>query len=240
MGFRGDFGPHWLGITWSLAVEEQFYLFIPLIIYFLPRSTIFYCFLIAILIAPILRCVLPDFFAFVNMPSRADSLLSGGCLAILVRSPRFMATVKKHHQFLLPLFMTLLLGTAIMTFRRDTFGAFTHFWLAALYSVLILISLVYSDGVFSRILQSRVLVWFGTLSYGIYMFHEAVSGLLHGFLRGGAPSIKTLSDAGITVLAFLLTLALAALSYRFLESPFLAISHRFRYTRRLSLQEAVK
>ena len=29
MGARGGFGPHWLGITWSLAVEEQFYLFVP-------------------------------------------------------------------------------------------------------------------------------------------------------------------------------------------------------------------
>src|SRR5439155_9971915 len=40
MGLRGDFGPHWLSVSWSLAIEEQFYLFVPLLIYFVPRRAL--------------------------------------------------------------------------------------------------------------------------------------------------------------------------------------------------------
>lgn len=55
MGLRGDLGPHWLGVTWSLAIEEQFYLFIPLLIYFLPRRALVLVLTAGILMAPVLR-----------------------------------------------------------------------------------------------------------------------------------------------------------------------------------------
>jgi peptidoglycan/LPS O-acetylase OafA/YrhL len=61
------------------------------------------------------------------------------------------------------------------------------------------------------------------------MFHQAVNGLLHGFMRGSAPQIQTISDGGITLLALFITLGLAMFSYRFFESPFLRLGHRFQY-----------
>jgi peptidoglycan/LPS O-acetylase OafA/YrhL len=231
MGLRGDFGPHWLAITWSLAVEEQFYLFVPLLIYFCRRTSALYLLVIAIMMAPFLRYARPGFHTFVNTPWRADSILSGACLAFLVRSPAFMNAVQKHYRFLIAIFILLIAGAAAMTWRSSVFGAFNHCWLAALYSAFVLIPFVNSDGMLGRILQTRLLVWFGTLSYGIYMFHQGANGLLHGLFFGGEPKVETRLEVAVTGLAFCLTLALAALSHHFLESPFLSIGRRFSYIR---------
>jgi peptidoglycan/LPS O-acetylase OafA/YrhL len=227
---RGDFGPLWLGVTWSLAIEEQFYLFVPLLIYFLPRRSLLYVLVLAVLAAPILRCVSPGSHAFVYTPWRSDSLLSGASLAVLVRWHPFVSAVQQHRRFLLSLFVALLGGAAVMTLRPGLFGAFIHFWLANLYAVFVLIAFAGTEPRLGGLLRSPVLVWFGQLSYGIYMFHQPVSGLLHGVLRHGVPQIRTPSDAGITVLALCVTLLLAMCSYHFFETPILRFGHRFQYS----------
>ncbi len=229
MGARGDFGPNWLGMTWSLAVEEQFYLFVPLLVYLLSRRALVCVLAGAVLTAPLLRCVSPGFQAFTNTLWRSDSLLSGALLAVLVRWHPFISAMRQQRRLLLTLFVVLLAGAAIMTLQPAPFGVFNHFWLAALYSTLILIAFVGNEPLLGRILDSRVLVWLGRLSYGIYMFHQVVSGLLHGSLRHGEPQIRTLSDAGITFTSLCITLALAILSYRFFESPLIRFGHRFQY-----------
>jgi peptidoglycan/LPS O-acetylase OafA/YrhL len=250
MGARGGWGPFWLNITWSLAVEEQFYLFVPLLIYFLRRRILFPVLILLILAAPILRCVFPGFGAFVNTPWRADSLLSGVALAVLVRWDPFVVAVQQHRRLLLSLFVAMLARTGVMTTLPLTpaqafnhpwlaalsnlspHGAINHSWLAALYSLFILIAFAGTEGRMGSLLRSSVLVWFGQISYGIYLFHEPVSGLLHGALRHSEPQIRTLSDAGITILALCITIFLAAISYRFFEKPILRFGHRFQYCRR--------
>ena len=229
MGRLGEFGANWLGVTWSLAVEEQFYLFVPLLIYFLPRRALVCILLPAILAAPLLRWASPGFHGFVNTPWRSDSLLAGALLAVLVRWHPFVSTVRRHRGFLQALFTVLLAGAAVLTLRPDLFGVFDHLWLAGLYATLILIAFIGSEPFLGRMLASPVLVWFGQLSYGIYMFHQLVAGILHGAIRNSPPQIRTLSDAGITLLALCITLVLATLSYRFFESPLLRFGRRFKY-----------
>ncbi len=230
MGIRGGSGPRWLGITWSLAVEEQFYLFVPLLIYFLRRRVLLSVLILVVLAAPILRCLLSGFAASVNTPCRADSLLSGAALAVLVRWHPFVATVQQHRRLLLSLFVAMLAGAMVMTLRPAPFGVFTYSWLAGLYSVFILIAFVGTAPRLGSLLRSPALVWFGQISYGIYLFHEAVSGVLHGALRHSKPQIRTLSDAGITILALCITIFLAAISYHFFERPILRFGHRFQYS----------
>ncbi len=115
MGHRGFFGAQWLGVTWSVAVEEQFYLFVPLLIYLLPRRSLFCVLLAGVLAAPLLRQLYPPLQAYVITPFRADDLLSGACLALLVRSHSFIDTVRRHHRSLLVLLLLLAAGAGALT-----------------------------------------------------------------------------------------------------------------------------
>jgi peptidoglycan/LPS O-acetylase OafA/YrhL len=238
---RQHFGPAWLSVTWSLAVEEQFYLIVPLLIYFLPRRILLCVLAVAVLAAPVLRYASNSFYAFFITPCRSDSLLLGASLAVLVRSKRFLEGVQQHRRLLSFLFAILLGGAGLISLRPEYFAPFTYygrfrhflpftlFWMADLYTVFVLIAFADTQPFLGRLLRSRVLVWFGKLSYGIYISHQAVSGILHGLLQHSIPQIRAPSDAAITLLAFCVTLLLAALSFRFLESPILRFGHRFRY-----------
>ena len=91
MASRGTFGPVSMAVTWSLAVEEQFYLTAPLIVRRLSRKRLVYMLAAIVFLAPILRVLLVFTFhqdclaAYVLMPCRADALCLGMLSAILVR-----------------------------------------------------------------------------------------------------------------------------------------------------------
>jgi peptidoglycan/LPS O-acetylase OafA/YrhL len=85
------------------------------------------------------------------------------------------------------------------------------------------------DGATQRFFRQGWLVWLGTVSYGIYLLHQPVSGLVHGVLRRQPPQMNTASDMLVTLLASACTLALAAISWTYLERPIVAIGRRIGY-----------
>jgi len=230
MAANDDYGAHWLSVTWSLAVEEQFYIIIPLLVYVLPRKTLVSIFVLAIIAAPILRCAIPGYGAYVNTLCRSDALLSGATLAILVRWHPFVHFVQENRRLILAIFLLMLIGVAVMSFYPLPFGTFKLFWLGGFYSLFILIAYAGLDPRMVAFLRFPPLVWFGQLSYGIYMIHEVVSGLFHGYLRHGEPRMHSLHDALITLSSFCVTLVLATLSYHLFEKPILNFGHRFHYS----------
>lgn len=85
----GFIGNNSLNPTWSLAVEEQFYLLWPLLIYLLGRSGIEKFSIILILLAPLFRALSGIYFdnqwgTYMLLPCRIDLLASGALLAILL------------------------------------------------------------------------------------------------------------------------------------------------------------
>ena len=240
MGHGGYVAPQWLGVTWSLAVEEQFYLFMPLLIYLLPRRTVFWVFLAGVLAAPVLRQLSPGFHTYVGTPWRADDLLSGACLAVLVRSQSFMSLARDHARRISVAFLVFLAGAALLTVWHSRLTALIPLWFAGLYTVFVFLAFADTQPLLGRLLRSRALVWFGLRSYGLYLIHEAADGLCHGCIRHAPSEMRTLSDAGVTSLALLITVALAALSYRFLEQPILRFAHKFPYHPKLKAEPSLE
>lgn len=240
MSLKGIWGPNWLSGTWSLAVEEQFYLLLPLVIRFTPRNRLPYLLVFGILVAPILRVVLfnfhPNFMlsTYVLMPCRTDSLLLGVLGAYLVRHDFVMRSLRANLLPLYGVFSLLVTGIAILTLTPAWVGSMGasylgYSWLALTYLLFLLISITERRGAVTAITRNILLRKLGSVAYGVYLFHVPANQLCHWFILKGPPQLATLSGVLVTLLALSVTLAVAYLSYTFFEKKFLRLGHSFRY-----------
>jgi peptidoglycan/LPS O-acetylase OafA/YrhL len=78
-----DPGPHWLSVTWSLALEEQFYIFISLVLYFVSMKRVKILFMVLLIASPLFKKFLPYPINFLSLPGRIDSFMFGSLFAIL-------------------------------------------------------------------------------------------------------------------------------------------------------------
>jgi peptidoglycan/LPS O-acetylase OafA/YrhL len=70
-----------------------------------------------------------------------------------------------------------------------------------------------------------MLLYLGKISYGLYVLHE----FAHFCAMRWLPAVTPLRVTAQSALGFVLTVALAAASYRWLESPFLRLKERFAH-----------
>jgi len=235
------FGPNWLAITWSLSVEEQFYLVLPLMVWGLSRKKLTYVFLCLILMSPIFRLIFNNLGAYVFPFARADSILMGGLLAMAYRNPQIKDMLVENYNYLIGLFLIFLFGAGVLTLDLPEIGnAFVHMWLAVLYSLFILVCVLRPSKIIDSVVSNRFFIWLGLRSYGIYLFHQPVGGLVHQALIGNvSPRFSNLQEFYMTMIALIMTLLLAEISFRFFESVFLSYGRKFQYeTKNSSLVES--
>jgi peptidoglycan/LPS O-acetylase OafA/YrhL len=130
----------------------------------------------------------------------------------------------------------LFCGVAVIGYGRQSNAStfmclFGYAWLAAFYAAGLLLCLVEKHGFVPWLCRNSLVRGLGTVSYGIYLLHEPVSGLCHGLLRGAPPAITDLRSAMVTLLALSLTLVLAKLSFVYFEKPIIDFGHRYRYAK---------
>jgi peptidoglycan/LPS O-acetylase OafA/YrhL len=198
--------------TWSLAVEEQFYIVFPILLFFVwklgPRRVFWTFFTLAL-------CSLA--FAewgwrnapsanFFLAPSRAWELLAGSLAALAVHKNG----VQKNE----PL---ALIGLAAIVFSIFAFDHTTPFpsvyALVPVIGVVLVIMFAHSTTLTAKTLSFRVFVGIGLISYSAYLWHQP----LFAFARIYAlEELTTL----VIILLCILTIILAYLSWRFVEQPF--------------------
>ena len=234
MGINNTYGPHWLSSTWSLAIEEQFYLFLPLIIKFYDNKKLPFLFILLILISPILRLHYSSFGSYVYTLCRADSLMSGALLAFILTNKHYMIFCKRNINNFMLIFIALFLGIMVLADRYNSVGGvFNHLWLSWFYAIFILIVVSDENFWFSKIFNNRILVWFGLRSYAIYLLHQIYSGILHGYFNSSVPQIFNGKSALLTISSFFITLFTAEISYHFFEKPIMNWGHRLKYTQEM-------
>jgi peptidoglycan/LPS O-acetylase OafA/YrhL len=238
-GYENKFGAGWLAVTWSLAVEDQFYLVFPILIRLLTPKSLPLTLMGTILFAVILRAAIFHWFSkehlmavYVLTPCRSDALMMGALCAIAVRDPILLAKLKE--SILRALGLIGIVGIAYLTFEYDSIATrgmilFGYSWLAASYSVFLLIVVTSKSGMMLRITTLRFLRYLGDISFALYLFHLIVIGLFSHFLLRHEPRISDMRDFVVIALAIASAIGLATLSLRLFERPMLAIGKRSKF-----------
>ncbi len=236
MSIHKVWGTFPLGVTWSLAVEEQFYLTLPLVIRFLDRRALLRFILFAIVAAPLLRLFFfhrdpAHLFAWYTlMPCRADALLLGVLGAMATRDPRWRGWLLENRKYLSLALVILLTGDALLVWlspapemRLMATAGFT--WLALTYLSVLLYAVLYPSCWISQCLRWSWLRGLGVIAYSAYLFHEFFLGMFFGRV----PWLYSWHDAGLSVIVLVVTISFCRLSWVYFEKPLVTIGHRTRY-----------
>jgi peptidoglycan/LPS O-acetylase OafA/YrhL len=225
-----------LGPTWSLCIEEHFYFIWPFFVFLLPRRALYW-------VLPVVFCLLPvvrwwglhQAFTtkqlYTETQFHLDGLVAGSLVALLFAwfsaRPRTMTWAA--HCCLISGIGTALLGFrhgwGVDTGHNVVFG-FTS--LAAAFSGLLLLLLRGESSILIKAFSFGPLCYVGRISYGIYLLHEGLIPLL-----SRVPIHRVLGEAAsswilVVLLRMAFAIGVAALSYRFFESPILRLKDRLR------------
>lgn len=226
-----------LSLFWSLAVEEQFYLLWPSVVFRLSRPTLTRLCLAICLVLPFLRLALESwnhFFVFENTLTRMDSLVWGALAALLVRSPAHWLRLRPTLPWIAAACAALVL---IIDFPLHDFYTRTYYTQSIGFSLIALgfaasmLVAYHSDsthGPLARVLRFPLLTSFGRYSYGIYVFHGFVLEILMHRVAQAAWFGRSLPGAILLYLAFnALCYTTAAISFNLYEKQFLRLKTHF-------------
>lgn len=206
-----------LGVTWSLAVEEQFYLVWAVVVRFCTALQLRKMAITLLCLSPILRFYLLQrhFNVYPNTFCRLDGLMAGALLALLLRSkqPTFSAYTKQA-------WIVLLIAASMAFITAGRVEAVVYSFSSLGSAALVYLALCSKQRWFQAILGNGFLIYTGTISYGIY--------LLEKIPIDAAQSLHLEKHQLILLLlTALMTYVLAVISWNVLEQPCLRFKRLF-------------
>lgn len=223
MPFVGE-GSRWLLPTWTLAVEEQFYLILPLVVTLVPRRRLAEAFALACLAALTYRVAVHghnSLAALTPLPARADMLLAGVLAAIAQQRLNLANHIRSLRIAALACIILLL---AITVFSTEA-GSVVAPTLLGAGTACFILAIVHGAPEAQRFTGPKLRA-LGAISYALYLVHQPVNGLLHGLVLGARPDVGSLEGISLTFLAVAVSLGLAGISRIVLEAPLLAWARR--------------
>jgi len=208
--------------TWSLAVEEQFYLVYPVLLYFFIKkfSSSYKALLFVILILSLLICVLTTSSYptenFYLTPSRGWELLLGALLALNV----FPADLKKYYREMLAVIGLCFVLYSVIFFDKNTEFPGAAALVPCLGAALIIYSGSIGKTFIGEFLSSGLLIKVGVISYSLYLWHWPIIVYTKLYLQ------RPLQNEEIVYLIVLMFI-LAFISWRYIEQPFRGKNSKF-------------
>jgi peptidoglycan/LPS O-acetylase OafA/YrhL len=244
IAMHGEWSFSYLEHFWSLAIEEHFYLFWPLVVWVLarrPRA------LIAVSLATALGAMLARltgsliglswWTTYTLTPFRLDGLALGAFLAVMARQPEGVERLVRGLPRAVAIFAGVLAATFVWTLLISRDGLELVLPVrAALIQMLLACLLVWAlvapkQSVTSRFFRSRSMIFLGTYSYGLYVYHHFISYYLNTH-RTELELARWVGSHGAAValqaaLGASASLAVAYLSYELFEKRFLGLKRLF-------------
>lgn len=203
--------------TWSLAVEEQFYIFFPLLLVFLSpinkkkiitTLAIFSC--ISLFAAQWAAFAKPT-AAFFLLPTRAWELLLGAIVAVL-RTAQEKEKSNRYRYELAQVLGLVMILLSIVDYDNETPFPGLYALLPTVGTALI-IYFGNEESKVSRMLGNRLFVAIGLISYSAYLWHQPVFALARHYGLSDSEHAKFI---GLALISF----ALAGVTWRYIEAPF--------------------
>ena len=218
--------------TWSLAVEEQYYIVFPVLIsslWFMGKKKLTILIAAAALISLSFAQYLADTgranFNFYLIFSRGWELLFGSLIALLSLPEK---DIKNSWREILGFTGLALIVYAIVFFDQSTPFPSIYGLIPVLGTCLVIIA-ANATSLVGRFLSHKFLVYIGLLSYSLYLWHQPILA----FIR-----LKTIGEPSTLVLfaAILATFIAAYISYIFIEKP---LKNKQRFPRRFIFQSSL-
>ncbi len=227
-----------LGHTWSLAIEEQFYLLWPFLLVALMRQISTHALLAACIVlvatSSLLRMLLYiempsdplDLYAFT--PTRIDSLFLGAIGGVLTQtSPTVVRFEEIAGRFRFAEFsmIALVVLTCTVKYPAPWLFLWGYTVIGAICLLLtVSVAAVTDRTLLLRLLSNRRVVWVGRRSYGLYLYHYPVFALIEPFRQPGSKPNAVI----VSIFRLFAVFVIAELSYRYIELPWLRKKEKFR------------
>jgi peptidoglycan/LPS O-acetylase OafA/YrhL len=223
-----------IGHFWTLAVEEQFYLFWPLLVLLVPRRHLFLLFSLVFLLGPFYRVagsfISPLGVFAIGTPGSFDSLAGGALAALILRGeapglrffnwrPWCVAGISVFLWFLFA-------KTEMFPIPCRQLGLT---FLSVAFAALIGQAARGFGGRVGRLLTLPPLLYIGKISYGLYLFHNFASLPTRWILENHP--ILTQVPGNWILCNLILTLAAGSMSWHFFEEPINRLKRHFPYQR---------
>ena len=203
--------------TWSLAVEEQYYLFFPMVVVLFWKigKNWLISFIAIVAIASLL---LAQFQSINNLAlanfylifSRAWELFFGAMIVFFLSKQPL--NIKQWHRQAMSTLGFMLIVYSIVNYNEKT--PFPGFYaLLPVLGACWIICFADSSTRIGHILANKILVYIGLMSYSLYLWHQPI----FAFLR-----VKSIGDPSkyIFIMAIFITVILSVFSWRYIETPF--------------------
>lgn len=238
---RYGFPATFIGYLWSISIEEQFYMVWPLLNRRLTRGMLAFSVATLLPVGALAVLVLaylgetPAQGIWTNSLVEVQIFALGALMALVLRS-RIPKVPVQLRVALLVGGSSLWLATAALSgiddrVPRDGIGPMFGYWGVGVGCICFLLSVL---GLNKRVIPSS-LVYLGKISYGLYVYHqislEIASNVLNRIPCMDSTNHHVMFGIGHLTLGMSLTVALAALSYRFFERPFLRWKDKFTIVR---------
>lgn len=227
----------WINLShfWSLAIEEQFYLVWPAVVYSLPRRRLLWFCLALVLLVPLARLafVMAGWggkAVYVFTPLRVDALAIGALLAVWLREGSPLSGLVRYALGSAGALLALIIGWRHGMRPYDPVIQTAGYSLIALLATGLLLAALRQNR-YSILFSVPALRWLGRYSYGLYVYH----GLLRPLYAKMLPAFQGWLGSGVLGAAAYFTVSSGAsilvawASYELFEARAMRLKERFPY-----------